>query len=276
MATYEDEVLLLRPDGWSVDVAAIEAHVAATPGAFRDPLDAATWILSAHPELVERLRRERVAHPTRYPELGLARVTISPDYLVVYPDSTTGRARQLVTWLLSRGTWELTVRGHVVGRVTAPLEIYGDEPWEDPDAGADPTESPPRTGSLLTFERDRAGTYEQLAVHDSGVLSYERMVSGGGREKLYRQLVPEMRARWNTLVSQLPLDADVPGPDGSFVDPVLLRVETPSDLVAMPKIDAARPTEPYREIVALANGWTAALRADQTAVPSGLRMLDPG
>lgn len=267
MATFDNEVLLLRPVDGGVSAAAIEAHLAATPGAFRDPCEPSTWIVAAHPQLVEEVRRARLEHPTRYPPDP--RIVVSPEDIVVVP-SSDARERAFVTWLLAQGAWELSVRGDVIGRVTSPSDIYASDDWQDPELSADPTGTPPRTGTVITIERERDGLSEQVAVHDSGVMSYEQLRPIEDPAKTYRRISTELLPRWRELVARLPLDADEPGPDGAYVDPVLVRLDTPVDLVAMPKIDAARPAEPYRELLALVNTWAAALRADRTSMPTGL------
>ena len=267
MAAFDDEVLRLCPADGGVGATAIEEHLTAMPGAFRDPHEPSTWILAAHPQLVGELRRARLEDPTRYPPDP--RIVVSQGDVVVVPGSDA-RERAFVTWLLAQGAWELSVRGERIGRVTSPSDIYAGDDWQDPARSADPTGIPPRTGTVLTIERERDELCEQIAVHDSGVMSYEQLRPIEDPAKTYRRLSAELLPRWRALVAQLPLEADAPGPDGSYVDPVLVRLDTPTDLAAMPKIDAARPAEAYRELVALVNAWAAALREDRTAMPAGL------
>lgn len=270
MATFDDEILLLRPVEGSVDTAAVEARLTATPGAFRDPIERATWILARHPQDVDALRRARLEQPGHYPPDP--RIAVSPEDVVVVPGTAT-RERAFVTWLLSQAPWELSVRGELVGRVSSPADIYASEDWQDPALAADPTGTPPLTGAVLTIEREGDVLSEQIAVHDAGVMSYEQLRPVADPAKTYRRLSPELLARWHDLVARLPLDADAPGPDGAYVDPVFVRLDEPTDLVAMPKIDAARPPDAYRELLALVDGWAAALRADRAAMPAGLIAL---
>lgn len=270
MASFDNEVLLLSPVCGSVDITAVEHHLESTPGAFRDPIDPLVWILSAHPQEIENLRRERVEHPTEYP-LGLARVVTSSKNVVVYPDYSTGRSRQFVTWLLTQGPCALEVRGEVIGQVATPSDIYASaDTWKDPDALADPTEMPPRTGMIVSMARDLDGLLEHVEIHDSGIMSYEQLRPVDDPQKTYRRLNPEFLARWLELIKRLPFDGDVRGPDGDYVDPVLISAETPTYTIGIPKIDAARPTEAYQEFIGLVNGWATALRGDRAAMPPGL------
>lgn len=264
---FDDEILLLRPIAGGVDTVAIEAHLAAMPGAFRDPLERETWILAAHPRDIDALRRARLEQPGRYPLDP--RISVSPEDIVVVP-GTQARERAFVTWLLSQAPWELRVRGEVVGQVTSAADLYASEDWPAPALADDPTGTPPLAGAVLTIEREGDELSEQIAVHDAGVMSYEQLRPVADPAKTYRRLSPELLARWRELVAHLPLDADAPGPDGVYVDPVIVRLDEPTDLVATPKIDAARPPDAYRELFALVDGWAAALRADRAAMPAGL------
>lgn len=267
---FDDEVLLLRPLNGGVNGAAIEQHLAETPGAFRDPHEPSTWILAMHPQDVEKLRQARIEDPRSFS--FDPRVVVSPDVVVVYP-GTTGHGRRFVHWLLSQGPCELTVRGQVIGRVISPSDIYSEDEWDDPDAYLDPTETPPRTGTVVTVLRHHqvgGEVSEDILVHDAGVMSYEQRYPVGDPVKTYRRLAPELLPRWLELVKGLPLDADAPGPDDEYIDPVFVSIETPIDSQGVPKLDAARPTEPYREFLSLVNGWAAALRRDRAAMPPGL------
>lgn len=266
---FDDEVLLLWPVSEGVNGATIEQHLATTPGAFRDPHEPTTWILAMHPQYVDELRQARLEDARSYP--SDPRVVVSPDHVVVYP-GTTGHGRKFVHWLLSQGPCELTVRGQVIGRVTSPLDIYAEKDWDDPDAYLDPTETPPRTGTVVEFTRHHqmgGPLSEEVIVHDSGVMSYEQRHPVADPVKTYRRLAPELLGRWLTLIKRLSFKSDAPGPDGEYIDPVLVSFETPTDCQT-PKIDAARPTEPFREFVSLVNGWTTAMREDRAAMPPGL------
>lgn len=265
---YDDEVLLLRPMNLRVNDATIEQHLEETPGAFRDPHEPSTWILAMHPQYVEKLRQARIEDPRSFS--FDPRVVVSPGHVVVYP-GTTGHGRKFVHWLLSQGPCELIVRGQVVGPVTLPSDIYADEEWDDPDL--DPTESPPRTGTNVVIERFRlvgGDVSENVIVHDAGVMSYEQIYPVNDLAKTYRRLSPALLTRWLILTKPLPITGDAPGPDGEYVDPVFLRIETPIEVLGMPKIDAARPKEHYRELLSLVNEWTTALRQDRAAMPPGL------
>lgn len=264
---FDDEVLLLHPVNGSADAATIEQHLAGTPGAFRDPHDPSTWILAGHPQFVDELRRKRVENPTRY--LPDPRVIVTPEYVTVVP-GVSGRGRKFVHWLLSQGPCDLTVRGQAIGRVTSPSDIYAEEEWDDPDAWFDPTETPPRTGSVITVMRHHPRLREHVAVHDSGVVSYAQWLPDETPEKTFLRMSPELLSRWLELVKRLPLEADAPGPDDSYIDPVLVELDIPTDIIAVTKMDAARPTEPCQEFFSLVNEWAAALRNDRAAMPPGL------
>lgn len=268
--SFDDEVLLLWPVNKGVNGAAIEQHLAATPGAFRDPHEPATWILAMHPQYVDELCRARLEDARSYP--SDPRVVVSPDHVVVYPGST-GHGRKFVHWLLSQGPCELTVRGQAVGRVTSPSDIYAENDWDDPDAYLDPTETPPRTGTVIEIRRYHevnGSLSECVAIHDSGVMSYEQHYPVEDPAKTYRRLSPALLARWLELIKPLPITGDAPGRDGEYIDPVFLNVEIPTDIIGAPKIDAARPPEHYRELLALTDAWTVALRANRGAMPPGL------
>src|SRR5512140_2098914 len=162
---FDDEVLLLWPVSKVVNGATIEQHLAATPGAFRDPHEPATWILAMHPQYVDELRRARLEDARSYP--SDPRVVVSPDHVVVYP-GTTGHGRKFVHWLLSQGPCDLTVRGQAMGRVASPSDIYAENDWDDPDLYLDPTETPPRTGTVVVIERfhEVSGSVtEEVVVH---------------------------------------------------------------------------------------------------------------
>jgi hypothetical protein len=152
------------------------------------------------------------------------------------------------------------------------LDIYAETEWDDPDANLDPTEAPPRTGTIVAMIRYHqvGGMGEEILVHDTGIMSYEQSYPVKDSVKTYRRLPPELLRQWLSLVNGLPLDADAPGPDDEYIDPVFLSVETPIDSTGTSKLDAARPTQPYREFMSLVNSWAVALRADRAAMPTGL------
>jgi hypothetical protein len=267
---FDDEIITLWPEQRSETIARVEQELAVTAGAVRDPADSTTWFLP-HPQAAGIIRQQRLDDPTRYP--AVARVIVRPDHVVVFPDDTEGRARKFVTWLLSLGPWDVAIRDQAPVRVGSPAEIYANNTWVDPDASADPTEIPPRTGTVLVIKRHhRVGgnVSESVLVHDSGVMSYAQSFPVEDATATYRRLPPELLAHWLNLVQHLPLDVDAPGPDDEYIDPVFVSIETPDDTFGVPKVDAARPPEPYRELLSLVREWITALRTDRAAMPPGL------
>ena len=264
---FDDEVLLLRPLNERVSAAVVEDYLDKTPGAFRDPLDNSTWYLAQHPQQIEELRKTRIDNPTRY--LAEPRVIVSPQDIVVVP-GVSGRGRKFVHWLLSQSSCELSVHGRVVGRVTKPSEIYADETWEDPEASADPTESLPRVGSLVVVMLNRADRLESVAVHSSGVMSYEQLRPVDDPEKTYRRMAPEQVAHWQDLVRRLALQPETSDSSEPISDPVLVRIESPTEVVDIFELDSAHPHERDRDFLSLVEGWSRALREDRGAVLPGL------
>jgi hypothetical protein len=276
-SSFDTDVLLLRPTTGEVDVNAVEHRLAATPGAFRDPIRPATWILSLHPGEIDDLRSARIGHPHEWP-LEVARVTPSSSCVEVIPDYSTGRARQFVTWLLGQGDWTLEVGGEAIGPAREPSDIYADDTWQDPDASADPTENPPRAGFVVVLNRYREvsgdSLSEELVVHSSGIMSYLQLHPIEDDAKTYRRLTPELLQRWLQMLRPLlagQADQSEP-PDGRYVDPVFFAVEAPTANLShgIAKLDAANPPPQYRELISLTNGWATAMRADRTAIPPGL------
>jgi hypothetical protein len=274
---FDTDVLLLRPATGDVDVNAVEHRLASTPGAFRDPVHPATWILPLHPGEIDDLRSARIGRPSEWP-LEVARVTPSPSCIEVIPDYATGRARQFVTWLLDQGAWILEVGGEVIGPVREPSGIYADDTWQDPDASADPTENPPRTGFVVVLNRYRevsgGSLSEELVVHSSGLMSYLQLHPVKDGAKTYRRLAPELLQRWLQLIRPLlagEVDQAEP-PDDRYEDPVFFAVEAPTKNLShgVAKLDAANPPSHHRELISLTNGWAAAMRADRAAIPPGL------
>jgi len=275
--SFDTDVLLLRPPAGDVDVSAVDHRLVATPGAFRDPIDPATWILPLHPIEIDDLRNARLERPQEWP-LEVARVRPSSSYIEVIPDYSTGRARQFVTWLLSQSSWILEVRDEVIGPVRNPSDIYADGAWQDPDASADPTENPPRTGFVVVLDRYRevsgGSLSEELVVHNSGIMSYLQLHPVEDDAKTYRRLTPELLQRWQQLLQPLlagEADQTEP-PDDRYEDPVFFAIEAPTENLShgIAKLDAANPSPHYRELISLTNGWATAMRADRTAMPPGL------
>lgn len=275
--SFDTDVLLLRPATGDVDVNAVEHRLAVTPGAFRDPVHPATWILPLHPREIDDLRSARIDRPHEWP-LEVARVTLSSSCVEIIPDYSTGRARQFVTWLLSHGTWILEVGGESIGPVCEPSDIYADATWQDPDVSADPTENPPRTGFAVVLNRYRevsgGSLSEELVVHSSGIMSYLQLHPVEDGAKTYRCLTPELLQSWLQLLRPLlagEVDPSEP-PDDRYEDPVFFTVEAPTKNLShgVAKLDAANPPSHYRELISLTNGWATAMRADRAAIPPGL------
>lgn len=275
--SFDTDVLLLRPAARVVDVSTVEHHLAAIPGAFRDPIHPATWILPLHPSEIDDLRSARLEHPQEWP-FEVARVTPSSSCIEVIPDYSTGRARQFVTWLLGQGAWILEVAGEVIGPVHEPSDIYADDNWQDPDASADPTENPPRTGFVVVLNRYRevsgGSLSEELLIHSSGIVSYRQLHPAEDDAKTYRRLTPDLLQRWQQLLRPVLAGAadQTEPPDGKYEDPVFFAIEAPTKNLShgVAKLDGANPPQHCREIISLTNEWAAAMRANRTAIPAGL------
>jgi hypothetical protein len=194
----------------------------------------------------------------------------------VIPGESTlaaGRARKFIETLLAMGPFELEIAGNVIGEVRTAHDIYGDLPWEDPDLSEDPTESPPRTGALVTFYRDAGSDVaESLAFHDSGIVSYVQRRPIMDVAKTYRMLSPTRRAQLWDLIAKLPLlEEDGAGPNGEYLDPVYISLETPKgDDDSYVKLDAAKPSAEAAAFVKLVDGWAKAMRSDRNAIPPGM------
>lgn len=277
MRASADDVLLLRP-AHALDAAAVREILESTPGAFRHPANDREWVLPAVASLAIDLRAELEKNPQA--SYGTTRVRDgSPFTIEVIPSETiggAGRARKFVTALLALGPFELEVRGERLGIVETPAEIYGEADWIDPDQTDDPTESPPRTGKLITFYRDQPdGPREYLAVHDSGVLSYEQRRPSDDAQKTYRVLDHEARAALFALVATLPFEWEPGGGDGSYVDPAYISLEVPTGYLHDVQVDAGRPSERIRAFVELVDGWVRAFRANRAAAIAGMSERAP-
>jgi len=136
----------------------------------------------------------------------------------------------------------------------------------------DPTQSPPRTGSLVHVLRVRTDRTDALRVHQQGVVSYRSWRTSGPREEPvaehFRVLTDLLR--WRAVLAQLPRESDDPlGPDGAWASPVRVDVETPQDFERCLFLETSR-AHPF---VTLVLGWMDALGADPAALPPGLGVL---
>lgn len=272
---FDDEILLLRPLSGPLDVGYIERELDSIPGALRDPHEKNMWILVVPAFERELVRKRREKDPSYHS--ANARVSLFPNQGVieVMPGLTTldwGRAQKFVQWLLSHGPWQLTVRGKVVGRAAILSDVYA-QAWPDPDVAVTQTESPPRTGQLLTLHRNHNDLSEEVAVHDSGFMSYTR--SHNGNEQVWRgRLTAELLARWPVLVKGLSMRSNDENPGYEYADPVFLTIEVPTDLDTA-KLDLAHLRPEDRELVMLLNGWAKEFSRDANATPAGLVDLIP-
>ncbi len=269
MTVSDEDVLLLRPR-FALDPQRVEHALSAVSGSFRHPLRNDRWVLPSSAVLADAIRdlmkRDQPTFTTQIRQ-GDSEIEVIPGQTWL----DAGRARGFVATLLAMGPFELEVAGHALGEVRSVAEIYGDSPWEDPDLSLDPTESPPRTGNLVTFYRDSGSKIrESLSIHDSGVVSYEVDDS----EKTYRRIAPIQQESLSELIAALPfLEEDGAGPDGQYVDPVYIRFETPTGDGRDAKLDAAKPSAEAAKFVRLVDGWVQLMRRDRSSVPPGLLEL---
>jgi hypothetical protein len=270
-----EEVLVFRPVTGVVDVAAVDAYVAAIPGSFRDPHGRVSWVLPA--AIVSHKTRERFAvdpHAYSYD----ACITVKSDYIAVLPNEAgAGRARKFVTWLVGQAEYELEVREERIGIVRSPDDIYGEVEWDDPDDSPDPTTNPPLTGVLLTFYRRLPDArWEFVEVHSSGVMSYEQHSVGEDIDKTYRRLAPEALALITTVINEFPREQDDSEIPNDGVEVITLRVDTPTGDFDLRDYDLTHLPDFDREPLQLLESWAQALRADRGAMPEGLLPYEPG
>jgi hypothetical protein len=111
-----------------MDLAAIEAHLRATPHAFVDPYDPACWFLCEDEPSKVALLQARLADPTRRPYALLLLLEAERLWLIgEFADADElAVGRRLVAWLLSTGAW------------TARDAAYSG-PWAEPLSFFDPT-----------------------------------------------------------------------------------------------------------------------------------------
>lgn len=269
MTVSDEDVLLLRPK-FALDPQRVEQALEAVPGSFRHPARNDRWVLPSSAVMADvirdRMRRDEATFTTQVRQVNRA--------IEVIPGETwldAGRARKFVETLLAMGPFELEVGGQFVGEVRSVTDVYGDTRWEDPDFSLDPTESPPRKGNLVTFYRDGSKVREFLAIHDSGIVSYEQREPVEDVEKTYRRIAPAQQAPLSELIAALPfLEEDGAGPAGEYIDPVYIRFETPTGEGRDAKLDAANPSPEAAPFVKVADSWVKALRSDRAAVPPGL------
>lgn len=100
--------LELVPDSGRVDVAAIDAHLRATPHVFADPHDPRCWFLCEDEPSRVHLLQERTADPARRPYALLLLLEEERLWLIgEFADAgELAVGRRLVVWLLSTGAWK--------------------------------------------------------------------------------------------------------------------------------------------------------------------------
>jgi hypothetical protein len=269
MHASDGEILVLRPDGFTLDVAAAQRFLEALPGSYRHA-ETAPWTLVAPASDLPRLRAEPLAPATRPGQPSFALVWLAPGEVKVHPGPTPytwGRAQRVIGWLLELGPWRVTGQDRELGVVRSPSELFGNL-HTDPDVPDDPTQSPPRSGELTTLRRYMGDVetkdyyHELVRVHDSGAFSYEERTDED-RRRWEGRLTADLAARWSSLVARLELATDPAGLGVAFYDRVALIVERPGVLRER-ELDAAHPPESLAELVRLMDGWAEALRAGKT------------
>jgi hypothetical protein len=269
-----DHILVLRPT-FELDPRRIGHALEAMPGLFRHPTEYEWWVLPIRASMAEAIMRSIIERPHEATSATRVQRYVPGGAIVVIPGQTTAdeaRARKFVEMLLEMGPFELEVGGRLRGSATGPLDIYGCAPWQDPDISMDPTESPPRTGTLVTFYRDSGSRVrEYLAIHDSGIVSYEQRCPIEDAEKTYRRIAPSHQALVRQLIAALPfLEEYGAGHDNTYLDLVFTSFERPSGDGRDAKLDATRPSPEATPFVRLVDEWVQALRRDRSAVIPGL------
>lgn len=273
MYASDGEPLILRPEGFTLDVAAAQAFLESLPGTYRHSAQS-PWALVAPASDLPRLRAEPVPTSTRPGQPSFALVWLALDEVKVHPGltpATFGRAQRVIAWLLGLGPWRVSGQDRELGVIRSPSELFRNL-HSDPDVPEDPTESPPRAGELTTLRRylgdpDTKDYYHELVrVHDSGAFSYEERTEEDKR-RWEGRLAPELAARWSSLVARLDFQQSHSDYGVAYEDRVALMVERPG-VFNEKVLDAAHPPETFAELVHLMNGWGESLRAGK--VPAEL------
>jgi hypothetical protein len=271
MFAFDGETLTLRPEGFALDIPAIEAHLAAIPGSFRRAADG-PWTLVVPASDAPRIQAWKQGDPIPR-DAHYALVSVAPDRIEIYPGwdpIAWGRAQRFLDWLFQLGPWRVSSETREIGLVRSLDQLYA-ERWLDADLPEDPTESPPRAGELTTFRRylgDVDGEYlhDLVRAHSSGAFSYEEASNLGSR-RWEGRLEPGLAARWTELVARLDFGQSSPGLEELYIDRTAIRVERPGSLREK-VLDAEHPPASFAEIVRLMSAWAAALQTG--ARPEGL------
>lgn len=273
MYASDGETLILRPEGFMLDVATAQAFLESIPGTFRRSEQLA-WVLVVPASDLPRVRDAPPITATRPGQPNFVLVWLGPGEVTVHPGmtpATFGRAQRVITWLLGLGPWRVTGLDRELGVIRSPSELFRNQ-HSDPDVPEDPTESPPRIGELTTLRRylgdpdTKDYFHEFVRVHDSGAFSYEEWTDQDKR-RWEARLAADLVARWSSLVAKLDFQQGTSDYGIAYEDRVALIVERPG--VSRKKtLDAAHPPESFAELVHLMNGWGEALRTGK--VPAEL------
>ncbi|HEX2686748.1 MAG TPA: hypothetical protein VHN14_09020 [Kofleriaceae bacterium] len=283
MHASDGETLILRPEGFTLDVVAARTFLESLPGTYRHSAQS-PWTLVAPASELPRLRAEPITTSTRPGQPNFVLVWLAPDEVTVHPGftpSTFGRAQRVISWLLGLGPWRVTGRAidqeRELGIIHSSSELFRNL-HSDPDVPENSTESPPRTGELTTFRRylgdpDTKDYYHEFVrVHDSGAFSYEEQTEQDKRQWEGR-LSPDLAARWRSLVAALDFQRVPSDPGVVYDDRVAVIVERPG-VRREKQIDAAHPPDSLAELVRLMDGWAEALRAGKIpAELTGVRQV---
>ena len=127
MYVFDGETLILRPEGFTLDIGKLQTFLESLPGTFRRS-DTLPWVLVAPASDLPRFQAAPMETQTRPGQPRFALVTVANGEVQVYPGLTPytwGRAQRVVRWLLQFGGWN--VRGQDdrdFGVVHSATEIF--------------------------------------------------------------------------------------------------------------------------------------------------------
>lgn len=219
------ETLTLRPDGGSVDLAALSARLEAMRCAAR--IDG-VWHVAASRRELEAIAA--VSADTGRPPASGLRLTLAADALHVTDlEHDTGgataaraRLRPLIDALAAGHRWQIEGDGRPLGATDDPAlldAVFGADPTGEPHPPREPLE----WGRLIIWSHVYSGEPHAIALHDDGAFDYI------GPRRLTGRLDPAATARWRAAIDAADFDdpAEPDHPEPAAV--VSLDLITPDD-----------------------------------------------